>query len=322
MSDAIIAGDTAAGGRLAGKVAIVTGGASGIGRATVELFAREGARVVLADIQDEQGAALAATLGDDIAYRRCDVTDEGEVAALVAFAVARFGRLDVMYNNAGGVVDRTPLSELDLEKFDAGMALMLRSAVLGHKYATRQMLAQRDGGSIISTSSVAGLEAGWGGGPSQGIGKAGVISLVRMATEELAGTGIRSNAVCPGVIMTPLLGRAAGVSDDDMPTFMEALVKAAALVQPLGRAGLPEDIANAALFLAGDESSFITGQALVVDGGAHSVTLRGQAFGEVYGRVLADFAGGQLQHAPAAATELTVTDQPVADATPDPQASP
>jgi NAD(P)-dependent dehydrogenase (short-subunit alcohol dehydrogenase family) len=276
-------------GRLREKVAIVTGGASGIGRATVELFTREGARVVLADIQDDQGAALAAALGADVAYRRCDVTDEVQVAALIEFTVERFGRLDVMFNNAGGVVDRTPMSDLNLENFDAGLALMLRSAVLGHKYASRQLRAQGSGGSIISTSSVAGLEAGWGGGPSQGIGKAGVISLVRMATEELAGTGIRSNAICPGVIMTPLLGRSAGVSAEDIPAFMDALATAAGPVQPLGRSGLPQDIANAALFLASDESSFITGQALVVDGGAHSVTMRGAAFGAVHARVLADF---------------------------------
>src|SRR5690606_36083312 len=146
---------------LADKVAVVTGGTSGIGLATVERFVSEGGKVVIADIQDELGASIADRLGEDVAYLRTDVTDEAAIEAVVAHAVERFGRLDVMFNNAGAQGDPAPMVELGSEGFDATLALLTRSVALGHKYAARQFQKQGDGGSIISTASAAGLQGGW-----------------------------------------------------------------------------------------------------------------------------------------------------------------
>lgn len=256
---------------LADKVAVVTGGTSGIGLATVERFASEGAKVVIADIQDELGASIADRLGEDVAYLRTDVTDEAAIEAVVAHAVERFGRLDVMFNNAGAQGDPAPMVELGSEGFDATLALLTRSVALGHKYAARQFQKQGGGGSIISTASAAGLQGGWSAA-GYTIAKHAVVGVVRQAVAELAPLGIRSNAIAPGVIMTPIMARSFGVPLEKSDEFTEFLAARLGPTQPIGRVGQPDDIAKAATFFASDLSEFVTGVVLPVDGGATAIT--------------------------------------------------
>lgn len=256
---------------LADKVAVVTGGTSGIGLATVERFASEGAKVVIADIQDELGASIADRLGEDVTYLRTDVTDEAAIEAVVAHAVERFGRLDVMFNNAGAQGDPAPMVELGSEGFDATLALLTRSVALGHKYAARQFQKQGGGGSIISTASAAGLQGGWSAA-GYTIAKHAVVGVVRQAVAELAPLGIRSNAIAPGVIMTPIMARSFGVPMEKSDEFTEFLAARLGPTQPIGRVGQPDDIAKAATFFASDLSEFVTGVVLPVDGGATAIT--------------------------------------------------
>lgn len=253
-------------GRLEGKVAIVTGAASGIGRASVEKFVAEGARVVAADLQEEKGRALEAELGDAVRFLACDVAHEDEVAALVQLAVDAFGGLDALFNNAGfggvsGEIDATDLGGPYARTVDA----MLKGPLLGMKHAV-PVMKRRGGGSIVTTASVAGLMGGYGPHVYSAV-KAGVIGLTRSVARELGPFAIRANAICPGGIATPIFaGRAAQTAGGnvDHAAVMRPLL---AQMQPIRRAGEPADIANAACFLVSDEASFVTGQALVVDGG-------------------------------------------------------
>lgn len=257
--------------RLEGKVAIVTGGARGIGKSIVETFVAEGAKVVVGDIND-QAAELEAQLGvERVAFKRADVTSDVEIEALVAFAVERFGRLDIMVNNAGALGDQTALIDLDADGFTKTVTLLLRSAALGHKYAARQMIAQGQGGSIVSISSIAGIEAGWSS-VSYDAAKAAVLHLARSASYELAPKQIRSNVVAPGLILTPIIGTACAVAPEHYEAFTESLEGPYGKLIPLGRAGKPEDIAEAVLFFASDASSHVTGQSIAVDGGLTSMT--------------------------------------------------
>lgn len=274
---------------LENKVAIVTGGASGIGRASVELFVEHGAEVVIADIQDELGKELATRLGDNARYVRTDVTVEAEVENVVAKAVEAFGRLDVMFNNAGAPSAPSPMVDVSVEYLDKALALFVRSVVLGHKYAARQFKAQGGGGSIISTSSLAGLQGGWGD-VGYSSAKAAVPGIARVATIELGKFGIRSNVIAPGIIVTPIFTRYAGLSEADSEKFLERLEAKSANEQPLGRTGQPNDIAGAALFLASDHSSFISGVTLPVDGGSSSVTFN--SFDRIFGEIANEMAAG------------------------------
>ncbi len=236
---------------LSGKVAIVTGGASGIGRATVELFASEGARVVIADVAVEAGEALAAELGDAVAFRTTDVADVAEVQALIDFAVGTFGGLQVMVNNAGISSSFRRFLRDDLRDFDRVMAVNLFGVVIGTQRAGRHMAAH-GGGSIINTSSIGGLS---GGGPPTAyrLSKAAIAEFSRMVAVDLADHGIRVNCIAPGHIPT-------GITSYDMgPTITQD--------QPLQRQGSPGDVAEAILFLAGDRSAQITGIMVPVDGG-------------------------------------------------------
>lgn len=255
--------------RLDGKVAVITGGASGIGRATVELFLDEGARVVAGDIQDALAATIQPEIGRKLTYVHADVTREDDIARLVEEAVTRFGRLDVMFNNAGATGAPSGFLNLDADEFDRMVALLLRAVFLGTKHAGRQMKQQRSG-SIISTASVAGLQAGFSG-PTYAACKAAVIHSARAAAWELAPYGIRANAICPGGIQTPILTPGPPMPARMAAEWNEVVGELLKTAQPLRRAGQPKDIAEAAVFLASDASSFITGQAIVVDGGATAV---------------------------------------------------
>ncbi len=251
-------------GRLDGKVALITGGCSGIGLATVERFIAEGAQCLVADVQDEKGAALEARFDGRAVYAHCDVTSEADIAAATARAAEAFGGLDILFNNAG--LGSTPAGVFDMqaEGWDATMALLLKGPMLGMKHAAPLMQA-RGGGSIINTASIAAFEAGWG--LAYGVAKAGVLHLSKLAAAELAVHRIRVNAICPGVIVTPIFGVSAGLSRAVADQMTGSLTGAAAQMQPIRRAGVPEDIASAALYLASDEAGFVTGTHLLVDGG-------------------------------------------------------
>ena len=243
---------------LAGRVAVVTGGASGIGRATVWRFLAAGARVVVGDLNAANGEALLAEVDDHdrLRFVPTDVADEGAVEELIATAVDRFGGLDVVFNNAGVGGAFGPLTEISVADWDRTFAVLTRSVFLGIKHGARVMIDQGRGGSIINTASVAGL--GGGGGPqAYSAAKAAVVNLTLTAAVELAAHRIRVNAICPGLIYTPLaVGRNEQRLREQMPTF-----------QPWPDAGRPDDIAGVALWLAGPDSGFVTGEAVRVDGG-------------------------------------------------------
>ncbi|MBX3705735.1 MAG: glucose 1-dehydrogenase [Pseudomonadales bacterium] len=257
--------------QLQDKVAIVTGGASGIGRATAALFVAEGAKVVVADIQEEKGRQVVARLGADSAFRMTDVSVAAEVQALIDFATDRFGRLDVMFNNAGvaGSTAAHAFCENDFHHFEAVMSVDLLGPMLGAKYAARYM-ARHGGGSIISTASIAASCAGYGL-PEYRAAKAGVVALSRSLAIEFAEHNIRVNTISPGAIPTDIFAEStsgSGIPPELVEQVIAVSVDTLLDWQALKRKGRPEDIAEAALFLASDRSAFITGIDLVVDGGA------------------------------------------------------
>ncbi|MEU4596033.1 SDR family oxidoreductase [Nocardia sp. NPDC023988] len=256
---------------LDGKVAVITGAASGMGLATAETFVEHGAKVVLADIQEERGAAAAARLGDSALFVRTDVTVAAQIESVVGAAVDTFGRLDVMFSNAGAAVDLSPIDDLAPEGLDRTLALNLQAHVAAHKYAARQFRAQGVPGSIITTGSVAALQAGWNGG-AYSMAKAAVLALVRQTAMENQGTGIRSNAILPGAVLTSIITDMFGVSREREEEFLTGIGDRIGGETLIGRAGRARDIAGAALFLASDLSAWITGVALPVDGGATAVT--------------------------------------------------
>lgn len=250
--------------RLSGKVAVVTGGASGIGRGTVDLFVREGAAVVVGDLQDDKGARLVEELGPNTAYLRTDVGEEPDVEALVAHAVNRFGRLDCIFNNAGFAGVAGSITDIPVDAFDATMRVLLRGVFLGIKHAARVMRDQGSG-SIISTASVAGIDTSFGPHVYDAA-KAAVIHLTKSVAKELGESNVRVNCICPGFIATPIFGKSHGLATQVADQAVEPVKEWLAQVQPIPRAGVPQDIANAALWLASDESTFVSGHALVVDG--------------------------------------------------------
>lgn len=251
-------------GRLENKTALVTGGCSGIGLATVERFVAEGAKVVVADLQDEKGQSLEARFPGDVAYIHCDVTDEADIRASVDLAKQEFGGLDILFNNAGTGGPPTGIIDMDTQAWDATLRLLLTAPMLGMKHAA-PLMAERGGGSIINTASIAAFEAGWG--LAYGAAKAGVLHLTKLAAADLAKHNIRVNAICPGVIVTPIFGVTLGLPRAVSDQVTGRLEEAAARMQPIARAGQPEDIAGAALYFASDDSSFVTGSHQVVDGG-------------------------------------------------------
>ena len=240
------------------KVAVVTGAGSGIGAASALRFAAEGASVVVADIRGHKAEQIAADIEDNggtaVSFA-VDVADDASVAAMVAHCVEQFGRIDVLFNNAGTLRPGTAV-ELSVEDWDLVMAVNVRSVFLGAKHAVPHMQAQGRG-SIINTASISGLH-GDGGAVCYAASKAAVINLTRALSTDHAPAGIRVNAICPGTVETPPVQRM--MAD---PAALQANLQAHAL----GRLGRPDEIANAALWLASDESSFVSGEAIVVDGG-------------------------------------------------------
>lgn len=252
---------------LGGKVAIVTGGASGIGRATVERFVAEGARVVIADVEIAGGRALADALGDDAFFVRTDVSDPEQVGALVAAAVEKFGGLHVMVNNAGisGTMHRRFLDD-DLADFDRIMSVNVLGVMAGTRDAARHMAAH-GGGSIVNMTSIGGIQAG-GGVMTYRASKSAVIQFTKCAAIELAHYEIRVNAIAPGNIPTPLLATSAGNADPAELERYEARIRQTMRDdRPLKREGAPDDIAEAALYFASERSRYVTGTVLPVDGG-------------------------------------------------------
>jgi NAD(P)-dependent dehydrogenase (short-subunit alcohol dehydrogenase family) len=253
--------------RLDGKVAVITGAASGIGAATARRFVAEGAGVVIGDIQDEVGERLAASLGDQAVFRHCNVAKEDDVAGLVTEATRRWGRLDVLYNNAGFVGVPGALEDTAVDEYDLTMDVLLKSVFLGIKHASPVMKAQRSG-SIISTASVCGLVPAIGT-HLYNVAKAAVVMLTKSAALELAEWDVRVNCICPGFVATQLAaGRSLSeVDEEEAARRLASARERMADSQPLARMGEPEDIAAMALFLAADDSAWITGTAQVVDGG-------------------------------------------------------
>jgi NAD(P)-dependent dehydrogenase (short-subunit alcohol dehydrogenase family) len=247
--------------RLKDKVAVITGGASGMGRATVMRFLDEGAKVVIADFNEQNGKdtvtqATNAGHGQQVRFIRTDVAKEADVKGMIDCAVSQFGRLDIVFNNAGvgGVIG--PVWDIEEDEWDYTFDVLVKGVFFGVKYAARVMRQQGQGGAIINTASTAGLSGG--SGPLvYSAAKASVINLTKAAAVQLAPDRIRVNAICPGGILT-------GLTSGEDP---EAAKKVLASMQPWPEHGRGEDIAGAALFLASEDARFVTGEALVVDGG-------------------------------------------------------
>lgn len=241
---------------LKGRVALVTGGSSGIGAAAVELFRQEGAKVLVADVQETQ-------LADGFIH--CDVTQEADIAAAVQRVQDDFGGLDILFSNAGAGGTFASICDMEVDDWEWVMSLNLRAAMLGIKHAAPVMKA-RGGGSIINTASIAGLRVGISGA-AYSVAKAANVQLTMMAAAELAPHNIRVNAICPGIIPAGSVGGMLGLDGASMERLVPEIARIFGTAQPLARAGAPPDIANAALFLASDMSSWVTGQAVAVDGG-------------------------------------------------------
>ncbi len=255
-------------GALDGKVAIVTGGTSGIGERIVEVFVEEGAKVVIAARRQAEGQALEKRLG--VRFVRTDVATESDVKAMVDHTVNWFGRVDCLVNNAGVPAPMVSITAIDVPTIDRLLAVNVRGVLLGIKHVAPAMLSQK-AGSIINISSVAGLRGGLSG-HIYSASKGAVQALTRSAAAELGEKGIRVNSNTPGAIVTGIFGKAAGVEGSKADRVADVVKDAFALLQPIPRAGATDDIAKTAAFLASEGSSFVNGQDIVVDGGLSIVS--------------------------------------------------
>lgn len=250
---------------LKGKVAVITGAASGIGLAGVEVFIAAGAKVIAGDIQDEKGKALETRFGaDKLRYLHCDVTNMADLEAIMAAGPKYFGSLDIVWNNAGHGGTNTSVEELDLDGYDDTMNLLLKQVFAGTKFAIPHM--KEKGGAIINTSSISAVTAGYA--PiTYSVAKKGVAHFSKLAAAELAKYRIRVNAILPGFIATSIFGASLGMPREVADQMAEMLYQAGGSMQPIGRVGKGADIAEMAAFLASDAAGFITGGEFLVDGG-------------------------------------------------------
>ncbi|HUN51573.1 MAG TPA: SDR family oxidoreductase [Candidatus Sulfotelmatobacter sp.] len=260
-------------GMLDGKVAIITGATSGIGARTAELFVAEGAQVVFTGRRAAEGEALAGRLGAKAAFVRADATLEADWQRVIARALEINGRLDCLFNNAGGPAPTGGIAGISVEGFDAAMVLLVRSVMLGMKHAAPIMQRQR-AGSIVNNGSVAAYLAGYSSSMIYSAAKAAVNHLTRCVAMELGEHGVRVNSVSPGAIATGILAKALGMEPGKADQVAERMKAGFATAQPIPRAGVPDDIAQAACWLASDRSSFVNGEDIVVDGGL----IRGRLF--------------------------------------------
>lgn len=251
-------------GRYQGKVAVITGGASGIGAATVRKFVSEGAKVVIADMQEEMGRKLAGELGANVHFQKTDVTREAEVKAAVEGAVAKFGRLDCIFNNAGFGGAAGPVETISVQDYDITMDVLVKGVFLGIKHAAPILKAQGSG-TIVNTASIAAFYSGIGP-VLYNAAKAAVLQMTKSMALEFGYFGVRVNCVCPGIIATPLAAGRAGAPQEVIDKMRESLGGDEG-EEVLRRIGNPEEIADAVFWLASDESSYVNGHALVVDGG-------------------------------------------------------
>lgn len=250
--------------RFSGKCAVVTGAASGIGRETALLLAREGAAVFAADL-DLAGAQAVAALAPGITAVACDVCDVAQIKALMDQAAAACGGIDIVFNNAGAGGARAPIDEIEPEDWDRTMDLLLRSVAMGIRYAAPHMKG-RPGAAIVNTSSVAAMGAGYSP-TAYAVAKAGVLHLTKVAATDLARYGIRVNAVQPGFINTNIFTASVEMPADRVDSAKAIIAQMSSNAQPVARGGQPADIANAVAFLCSDAASFMTGTSMLVDGG-------------------------------------------------------
>jgi NAD(P)-dependent dehydrogenase (short-subunit alcohol dehydrogenase family) len=273
--------------RLDGKFAIITGATSGIGRRTAEIFASEGARIVTCGRRLPLGRALEEALGRDrCIFVEADVTREADVQRVIERCVTEWGRVDCLFNNAGGPAPTGGIETIPVEGFDAAMATLVRSVMLGMKHAAPVMMKQ-GAGSIINNGSIAGLRTGHSSSLIYSAAKAAVIHLTKCVAMQLGEQNVRVNSISPGGIATGIFAKALGVGGDETAGKTKAGL---AKMQPIPRAGLPDDIAHAAVFLASDESAFINGHDLVVDGGVIGGR-QWSSLQEALSRMRAAFAG-------------------------------
>ena len=252
-------------GLLDGKVAIITGATSGIGARTAEVFVQQGAKILAVGRRRALGEALVARLGPAALFFEADIAEEPAVAAMVDYAMTAYGKIDCLFNNAGFGIPGGSIATLDMDAYDRLMRVNLRGVTLGMKHASVIMLAQGNG-SIINTGSVAGLRTGYAS-QTYSAAKAAVIHLTRCVAAELGEKGIRVNSISPGAILTGIFGKVAGLPTEVADAHLGPLAARFAKNQPVPRAGLPDDIAGAAVYLASDASTFVNGHDLVVDGG-------------------------------------------------------
>jgi NAD(P)-dependent dehydrogenase (short-subunit alcohol dehydrogenase family) len=260
-------------GMLDGKVGIITGATSGIGARTAELFVEEGARVVFTGRRKDQGEALAKKLGGQARFIQADATLEDDWKRVIGETLKAHGRLDCLFNNAGGPAPTGGIASIPVEGFDAAMALLVRSVMLGMKHAAPVMVRQR-AGSIVNNGSIAAHLAGYSSSMIYSAAKAAVNHLTRCVGMELGEHNVRVNSVSPGAIATGILAKALGMEADKADTLAEAMKERMAKAQPIPRAGITDDIAQCVIWLASDRSSFVNATDIVVDGGV----IGGRAF--------------------------------------------
>ena len=250
--------------RFAGKRAVVTGGASGIGHSTALRLVREGAEVLIGDIDEAGGREIAETSNGRISFQRCDVCEASDIESLIHKAEAS-GGIDVLFNNAGAGGARARIDEITADEWDFTQSLLLRSVALGIRYAA-PLMAARGGGAIVNTASIAALQTG-AAPTAYSVAKAGVLHLTHLAAADLARHKIRVNAICPGFITTNIFTRAMEIDGTARDQANAAITGIAASAQPIQRPGSADDIAAAVAYLASDDAAFVTGTHIVVDGG-------------------------------------------------------